>query len=246
MSSAAGLLFELANADRLTILSEVEQQPLKLSQLARKLSATVQETSRHLERLSKARVIEKDSTASYRVTPFGALVLSLLPSFEFLQQRRDFFLSHDLSHLPQGFAQRIGELSESEVVVRLDDALAHAEHIIREAEQYTWLMSDQNVRQSYPHQHPEQVSRKLIVPREIDLQTFQQMRKEKGPEPEIGFLDDVIVTIVMNEKTALVGFPSLDGRMDFTQGFAGKASKFHEWCRSLYSFYWDVSTKKTW
>lgn len=49
----------------------------------------------------------------------------------------------------------------------------------------------------------------------------------------------------MNEKTAVVCFPSLDGRMDFTQAFAGKTPEFHGWCCDLYSFYWEKS-KKNW
>lgn len=246
MSSAAGLLFELANTDRLTILAEIEKEPLKLSQVARKLSATVQETSRHLERLSKAKLIEKDSTSSYRITSFGKLILSLLPSFSFLQERREFFLSHDLSSLPQEFAQRIGELSECQGFERLNDALTNTERIIREAEQYVWLMADQNVRQSYPHEHPQQVSRRLLLPKGTDLQAFQDMRNEAGSELQIGFVDDVKVTIVMNEKMAAVCFPGLDGRMDFTQGFAGKTPKFHAWCQDLYNSYWDRSAKKNW
>ena len=227
MSSAAGLLFELANTDRLTILAEIDRAPLKLSEIARKLSATVQETSRHLERLSKAKLIEKDSTSSYKITSFGKLILSILPSFDFLQERREFFLSHDLSSLPQGFAQRIGELSECQALERLDDALASTERIIREAEQYVWIMADQNVRQSYPHEHPEPVSRRLLLPRGADLQTFQHMQNGAGSELQIGFVDNVKVTIVMNEKMAAVCFLGLDGRMDFTQGFAGKTTKFH-------------------
>jgi len=246
MSSATGLLFELANADRLMILSEIGSQPLKLSEIARKLSVTVQETSRHLERLGRARLIEKDSTSSYRITLFGNLVLALLPSFDFLQKRREFFLSHNLSSLPQGFVQRIGELSENEAVERLDDALAHTEQIVKDARQYLWLMADQNVRQSYPHEHAAQVSRRLIVPRAVDLQTFEKMRRETASELQIGFVDEVKATIVMNENSAMVGFPSLDGRMDFTQGFAGENSKFHGWCHSLYNFYWDEASKKTW
>jgi predicted transcriptional regulator len=246
MSTIADLLFELANADRLMILSEIEKAPLKPSEIARKLSATIQETSRHLERLSKARLVEKNSTSSYQNTSFGRLVLSLLPSLDFLQKRRSFFLSHDLSSLPQRFVQRVGELSDGDAVERLDDALAQAERIVKEAEQYLWLMADQNVRQSYPHEHPAQVSRRLLVPRGVDLQTFQRIRRGTSPELQIGFLDDVKVTIFMNEKSALVGFPGLDGRMDFTQGFAGKAPKFHGWCQSLYSCYWDASSKKTW
>jgi predicted transcriptional regulator len=243
MSSAAGLLFELANTDRLIILGEIDKEPLKLSQVARKLSATVQETSRHLERLSKAKLIEKDPTSSYRITSFGKLVLSLLPSFDFLQKRREFFLSHDLSLLPPGFAQRIGELSEHHYVDRLDEALAHAECVIKEAKQYVWLMADQQVRQSYPHEHPEPVSYRLMLPTGIDVDAFQRLRMETGARLQIGFVDDVKVTIVMNEKTAAVCFPGLDGRMDFTRGFAGKTPQFHGWCRDLYSFYWDKSNK---
>ena len=246
MSSAAELLFELANSDRLAMLAEIGREPLKLSQVARKLSATVQETSRHLERLSRAKLIEKDSTSSYRITSFGKLILSLLPSFQFLQEQREFFLSHDLSSLPQGFAERIGELSEHQTMKRLDDALANTERIISEAEQYVWIMADQNVRQSYPHEHPEQVTRKLLLPKGTDLQTFQRMRSEAGSELQIGFVDKVKVTIVMNEKMAAVCFLGLDARMDFTQGFAGKTAKFHAWCRDLYNSYWDRSAKKNW
>jgi len=243
MSSAAGLLFELANTDRLTMLREIDKEPMRLSQVARKLSATVQETSRHLERLSKARLIEKDTNSAYRITSFGELVLSLLPSFDFLQKRRGFFLSHDLSSLPPGFVQRIGELSEHHYVDRLDEALAHAERVIKEAKEYVWLMADQQVRQSYPHEHPEPVSLRLILPIGIDLEAFQRIRKQTGTRLQIGFMDDVKATIVMNEKTAAVCFPSLDGRMDFTQGFAGKTPEFHGWCRDLYSFYWEKSKK---
>jgi len=243
MSNAAGLLFELANSDRLTILAEIDKAPLKLSQVARKLSATVQETSRHLERLSAAKLVEKDSTSSYRVTPFGKLILSLLPSFSFLQAQKEFFLSHDLSSLPQGFVPRIGELSEHQVLERLDDSLAYTERIITDAEQYVWIMADQNVRQSYPHEHPELVSRRLLLPKGTDLQTFQRMWNDAGSELQIGFVDNVKVTIVMNEKMAAVCFPRLDGRMDFTQGFAGKTPKFNAWCRDLYNAYWDRAAK---
>ena len=244
--STAELLFELSNIDRLTILSEVAKEPLKLSQIARKLSATVQETSRHLERLSNAKFIEKDSTSAYRITNFGRLVLSLLPSLEFLERKRDFFLTHDLSSLPHVFIERIGELSEHTFWNRLDDALARTEDVVKGAEQYLWILADQNVRQSYSHVHPKQVSRRLVIPRNSDLQAFQHVRNEAESELQIGFVDSVKVTVVMNERTALVCFPGLDGRMDFTQGFAGENSKFHGWCHSLYNFYWDEASKKTW
>jgi len=245
-AKTAEMLFELANADRLTILSEVDKEPLKLSQVARKLSATVQETSRHLERLTKARLVEKDSTSAYKTTHFGKLVLALLPSLEFLQRKREYLLTHDLSTLPQGFAERIGDLSEHTTWDRLDEALARAETVIKEAEEYVWILADQNVRQAYPHEHPKTVSRRLIIPRGSDLRTFEHIQNESGSELQVGFVDNVKVTIVMNETTALIYFPTLDCRMDFTQGFAGKSKKFHGYCHDLYNFYWDEATRKTW
>lgn len=240
------MLFELANDDRLNIVSELDKQPLKLTQVAHKLSATVQETSRHLERLTKARFVEKDSTSAYKTTSFGKLVLEVLPSFEFLERRRDFLLNHDLSGLPRGFVERIGDLLDHTVWDRLDEALARAEAVIREADGYVWLLADQNVRQSYPHQHPKHVSRRLIIPRDTDLRNFQHMQNGHGSELQVGFVDNVKVMIVMNEKTALLSFPALDGRMDFTQGFEGGSKDFHGWCYSLYNFYWDQAEKKTW
>ena len=68
----------------------------------------------------------------------------------------------------------------------------------------------------------------------------------RGLELQIGFVDNVKVTVVMNEKMAAVCFTGLDGRMDFTQGFAGETPIFHAWCRDLYNHYWDGSTKKNW
>jgi predicted transcriptional regulator len=241
--SASELLFQLANADRLTILSEIDKESLKLSQIARKLSATVQETSRHLERLSEAKLIERDSTSAYHITSFGKLVLSFLPSIAFLRENRVFFLSHDLSSLPPGFIQRIGELTGCDYISQLDEALAHAEGVVKGAEEYVWLMADQLVRQSYPHEHPKSVSFRLILPTSIETEALQRIKNKIGGGLEIGIIDDARVTIVMNEKIAGVYFPNSGGRMDLSQGFTGKTRGFHKWCEDLYNFYWNNANK---
>jgi hypothetical protein len=42
------LLFDISSTDRLTLLFAIRKENLRLSQLAEKISATIQETSRHL------------------------------------------------------------------------------------------------------------------------------------------------------------------------------------------------------
>lgn len=76
MDDTVELLFELSSSDRLALLLEVKANKQRLTQLAQKLSATVQETSRHLSRLSDAKLIEKDSAAFYGLTAFGRLALN--------------------------------------------------------------------------------------------------------------------------------------------------------------------------
>ena len=105
------LLFDISSSDRLTLLFAVRKENLRLTQLAEKISATIQETSRHLGRLTDAKLIEKNSDSSYTVTSYGRLVLILLSSYNFLSKNKDYFLSHDISFLPQEFIERIGELS---------------------------------------------------------------------------------------------------------------------------------------
>jgi len=86
-----------------------------LSQLTAKLSATPQETSKHLMRLRNAKLIEKDSDGFFGLTAFGKIILNLVPSIKFLTQNREYFLSHDISSLPLEFIERLGELQEGHI-----------------------------------------------------------------------------------------------------------------------------------
>jgi predicted transcriptional regulator len=186
----------------------------------------------------KARLLSKDSESRYTVTPLGKLTLSLLPSFELIQSERDFFLSHDISSLPAPFIHRLGELTEHRTINHLDEALAHSEEAIRGAKNYVWLMADQPIRQSFPHEHPAGVEFRLIFPKDTDSEAIQRIRSRIGGGLQVARIESVKVTVVMNEKTAAVYFPSLDGRMDLSRGFAGENPEFHRWVEDLYSFYW--------
>ncbi|PWU78826.1 MAG: hypothetical protein DLM72_20575 [Candidatus Nitrosopolaris wilkensis] len=98
------LLFDISSNDRLTLLFAIRREEnLRLTKLAEKLKATIQETSRHLGRLTEAKLIEKNPDGSYTLTSYGRLVLLLLSSYDCLSKSRDYFLSHDISFLPQEF-----------------------------------------------------------------------------------------------------------------------------------------------
>jgi predicted transcriptional regulator len=244
------LLFDLSSSDRLTLLFAIRKEAnLRLTQLAEKIRATIQETSRHVGRLAEAKLIEKNSDGFYTLTSYGRLVLLLLSSYRFLSKTRDYFLSHDISFLPQEFIGRIGELSVHEYAVNVSNVLRHIEQVISSVKEYVWLMADQalitrpSIDQAIGNRD---VSVSIIIPKSsLTPEQYQQTKRLLGDVLEMKLVPDenVKVGIAMNEKIAGICFPDLKGKMDFNVGFTSSSINFHKWCNDLFTFYWNRSKK---
>jgi len=242
------LLFDLSSNDRLTLLFEIrKQENLRLTQLAERIRATIQETSRHLGRLTEAKLIKKNSDGSYTLTSYGRLVLILLSSYGFLSKNRDYFLSHDISFIPQEFIDRIGELSAHEYAANVSSVLRHTEQVISLANEYVWLMADQalitgpSIAQAVGN---HDVSVRIMIPKSsLTPEQHLETKRPLGDRLELKLVPDenVKVGIAMNEKIAGMCFPDLNGKMDFNSGFTSSNSDFRKWCKDLFSFYWDRS-----
>ncbi len=240
------LLFDLSSTDRLTLLTEIDRERLRLSQLAARLSATAQETSRHLIRLSHDDLIGKDSEGLYFVTAYGKAMLRLLPSMDFLSRHRKYFVSHDPTSLPPSFLERIGELSESAYVEKLGGVLDHLQNVMSEAKEFVWLMADQilTIDESSQQRLVERgISVKVIIP--ASESSSQKLRATVTiPEKmEMRFVDQVRAGVSMNESVAGVVFPELSGRIDFSIGFAGTSKGIYGWCRDLFLYHWEHAKK---
>ena len=247
----ADQLFIIANTDRLTLLSEIAVEKQKLSHLTAKLSATPQETSRHLMLLRNAKLIEKDSAGFFRLTTFGKSMLTLLPSIRFLTQNKEFFVTHDISSLPEEFIERIGELRNSTYVKKVGSILAHAQQVLQNAEEYIWLMADhplggEQFLLSNVNLETTPIVWRIIIPasssRSIDWGLLRRaMRNHKG-RIEYCLLEDVNeikAGIALNEKVAGANFMGNSGELDFGSGFTSNDSLFHKWCKDLFVIHWN-------
>jgi len=241
--SLSKLLFELSSPDRTSLLNALRSSSLKLSQLAQKSSATVQETSRHLERLSPTGLVVKNSEGEYVITSVGRLCLDQLESLNFVVHYRDYLSGHDLSFLPEKFIHRLGELTKSDYAATVTEVLHHTEAVLEGAREYVLLMADQALIPTYStgvsFVRNSGVIWKSIIPRSV----FSSLPAlDIVPEnTEIRFLDDPKVAIAMNEKLAGVSFSDLKGRLDMSAGFKGTDKAFHDWCYELFLHYWESS-----
>ena len=255
MKQLADLLFILASLDRLTLISEIDMNKQRLSQINSKISATPQEASKHLMRLRNAEIIEKDSEGFFNLTSFGKIILRLLPGLEFASNNREYFLYHDLSLLPLEFNERLGELCDSEFTDRVGPLLSYIQQTVTEAEEYIWLMADHPIGgDEYvggKKLETSNVKWRVIIPRGTDfdettLRSPPLLTKHKGriEYALIADSNDIKAGIVLNEKRAGVSFPDMTGKLDFNSGFRSNDPLFHKWCFDLFNFYWNKATRK--
>ena len=241
--------------DRLTLLSEIVIEKRRLSQLTAKLSATPQETSKHLMRLRNAKLIEKDSDGLFGLTAFGKTIVNLLPSIRFLTENKEYFLSHDISSLPLEFIERLGELQEGQYADKVGSILAHIQQVVQSAEEYIWLMADHRlgdqeyVTKSGKLENSGTVTWRVIVPAASGI-NWAEVRRTVGIHKGrieyhlIQDPNDIKVGMALNEKIAGVTFPDITGKLDFNSGFRSDNPLFRKWCRDLFVIHWTRNGKR--
>lgn len=238
-------LFDLVSPDRLALVSELSVRKQRLTALSRLSKHTVQECSRNLNRLSDSGFVKKNSEGLYEITSFGRAMLSLIPSLKFLVRQKEYFLSHNLSFLPRGFIERIGELSTGDRVNHASLVLEHIRAVVSKGREYVWLISDQmmprfpGIGSSYSS---KEIPVKLVSEQTIDRKILLET-KSALPRSEIAVLHEVKIAMAINESIAGVCFPGLNGKIDFSAGFAGSDPLFRAWCTDLFEHYWSKSRK---
>lgn len=240
----SGDLFDLLSPDRLALVTELSQRRLNLTALSKMLKCTLQECSRNLGRLTDSGFVKKDSEGLYETTSFGRAMLSQVPSLRFLVREREYFLSHDLSILPRGFTERIGELLQGKRVDHTGLVLDHIRAAVSKGREYVWLIADQ-IMPRYPgigSDYSKDVPVRMIAEQTIDKKILSETRTIL-PRSEIGFLHEVKIAMAINESVAGLCFPGLNGKIDFNGGFTGEDSSFRGWCADLFGHYWAKSRK---
>jgi predicted transcriptional regulator len=87
-----------------------------------------------LQRLSEALLVQKQPEGTYGITEYGKLVLQLSSSLDFVFKHKQYFVTHDVSRLPPQFVNRIGELSQTNLMMGRVESTAKSSQLIGEAE----------------------------------------------------------------------------------------------------------------
>ena len=234
------LFFELASESRLSILRELQKENLKMQEIARRLDVTATEAFRQLQRLSEALLVQKQPEGTFTITEYGKLVLQLSSSLEFVFIHKEYFSTHDVWRLPYQFVNRIGELSQTNLIMDTMESINEGERMFIEAEQYAWGLAEGRVPELMGPIMNEQI-RKGVKVRMLFLESFlppNAIPPAKLPNLENRTLSDIPAIIALTEKEAATCFRLVGGRMNYAV-FYGKDPIFLNWVKDLFLYYWD-------
>jgi len=234
------LFFELASESRLSILRELQKGNLKMHEIARRLDVTATEAFRQLQRLSDALLIQKQPEGTFTITQYGTLVVQLSSSIDFVSKHKSYFSTHDVWRLPRQFVNRIGELSQTSLIMDTIEGLNKGERLFMEAEHYAWAVVEGRVPELMDPIMNEKIRNGLNV-RMLFLERFlppDAIPAATLPNLENRTLSDIPAVIALTEKGAAVCFHLVGGRADYA-GFFGSDPLFLNWVKDLFLYYWD-------
>jgi predicted transcriptional regulator len=155
--------------------------------------------------------------------------------------KRQYFLEHDVSGLPDELVSRLNELSGGTLQTDVVRVLPYVDPMFQEANEYIWVMS---YTRALPSTIPiveeklrDSITLRRIFPESVIPTDANTITSITGPRRSLPRID---VRVVMTENEAMCSFPLLNGNIDYTS-FIGKDPVFHKWCKDAFLYYWEIS-----
>jgi predicted transcriptional regulator len=253
---ASELFMELASESRLLILTRLNENPSKLSTLARIHGTSVQDVFRNLNRLMKEGLVKKDVNGLFALTEYGVMVLNQIPYFVFLKRHKKFFEQHSLkkSTLPTKFLRRLGELEKCEAVESVTLVLQKLKKLESSANNRLRVL----VSQAWPEEGLIFVERarqgvkimtiaghNMIIPKSIVTDIGPMLDKLISDGMFEAMMSDEarVALYIADNNEAGIMFPDMQGEVDMTTLFVSKDPEFCGWCSDLFEYYRSLSKK---
>lgn len=231
------LFVALSVEDRLKVIFLLEKENLTLTSISRKMNLSLQESSRQLSRLKEEKLLKKNDTGHYYLTPYGRAVLCIILNQQFLVKNCDYFLKHTLSKMHSEHISRIGELNQSIRIKKIMNVIELIEASIQRASQEIILICDQILTRTISAielKSHDGVDCTLFLADVIYSRFFEKLRSCKIKKLP---LKDIQTFLLLTEREAIVSFPDVSGNLDYSEVFYAQDEKSRKWCYDLFIHY---------
>jgi predicted transcriptional regulator len=236
------LLQVLSHPVKLEILRTITTQPEPVETIAQKVDISSEETKVHLESLHSAGLVDRESDATFRSSPYGQLILSLLIDFDFVAKYSDDFRDLDLSLIPISFVERLGELKDSNLIEGTVSNIQSAEQMVGRAEKNISVIANEVILDAVPVVR-EKISEGADFRFIID-QTFKPPSNFKATIPELWRkIWKIPAAVVVTDNEGMVFFLNRKLEVDYSVGFTSEEPAFIKWCEDLIEHLWKQGEK---
>ncbi len=236
------LFSELASEKRLGIIHALGQKSMKFTEISNEFDMTSPEASRHLSRLTDAKLIEKKGDGDYYVTSFGEMILTSISEIEFIAEKSEHFLSHDASPIPDPLLERMEDLSEGKIVTGVYKIIDTVDEKLDEIQEYLFYMTD-DIPNLYIRKSEKKIREgievRVILPEGTHQDLLSNVDEEIVEKVEVRVLNKVNMAVNVNDVFATIALPGQDGNIDRQAVLFGYDSKFRQWCREVFEYYWE-------
>ena len=247
MLSVDDLFFELSNEDRLALIRMLRAEPSNLTALSKKLDLSLQQTSRHLTRMGKTGLTEKNPSGKYSLTGYGWLIVDALDHLSFVSTYREYICGHDLSGLPIDFLRTIDRLGKSDLKLNAIEFLGYISQNLEKADHFIYLQID-----LYPFDTAENLKaapengvrvrvlkNHSVSSRDIAFNPVH-LRSCDGELPLVEVRKSAIdgPYLYVSDAGCAVAFKT--GTEYDYKGFTSQDPDAVEWCRGLFQYNWET------
>lgn len=252
-------LAPLRSEMKLTVLTELLEGDKKLSELAQTLD-TRQTTISHVLKEFETLEFIKKSSGLYSLTPLGQIEAKIckatLTGTRVVKKYSDFWLTHDISGLPDQSISAIGALNDSVIVTsaELDLQKVHKTFV------NDVLSVSTNIKGISPIFHPDYIEAFKHVLKnggQIDLIVNSEVLQKALASNEAGEIqpyiadqklrvylnEDLKFSLTVTENCISLGLFNLSGMYDYLSDLMCKSSEGIEWGKNLFYKIYAKSTR---
>ncbi|MFW9998365.1 MAG: ArsR family transcriptional regulator [Candidatus Odinarchaeota archaeon] len=237
MAALSGLLAELSDPVKLTILNLLGESPRNLVELENKTAFPVPVLSNHLDWLEKQGFISKElTTENYHLEVISQTMLNLLIPIDFVLKRVDFFREHRLLDLPTWIVRNVDALKESEFVSGKKKIRIKVQEILERTSDELYIIADQ----PFPFGEAEIKTCSFILSPEKIL--MAQEARKKCSILNVRFLNSIIFALFLsNANGSILFFPDSKQQPDYNNAFFITEEVGLQFVTAVWNYFWEMS-----
>ncbi len=235
------------------ILISLKEGKKPLSELRDGLKISSTTAIHALRELEKGNLVFQDEAKDYTLTNIGKIaalkLLDALEAIDVLDKYADFWLTHDISHIPEHFLEKIGELKESSLmeapVTDVLKILTDFVELLKNSKEIRGVTSmfipefGSLIKELTIDKH---IDVEIVITKEIldgiDKKVLKEVFNDKSSKLKLYLMqDDVKAAFTVTESLLSFGLFHFDGTYDWSKDIIDTTEEGIRWGLDLFEWY---------